>query len=188
MHTSTILTIAGSLRQHSFNRKLIAAARSESPEHAHLSEWSGLAAIPPFDEDAEAHPAPRPVAELRAAIAAADGVLIATPEYNGSIPGQLKNALDWASRPREASVLEGKPVAVMGASPSPSGAASAQADLRKVLGRSRAEVIGDELTVPAAFRQLDEHDRLLDVQLRAQLRALITELHAAGSSQAPVPA
>ncbi|MBB5808574.1 chromate reductase [Saccharothrix ecbatanensis] len=171
-----ILGIAGSIRAQSFNRRLLAAARHELPDGVRLAQWDGLASVPPFDEDAEDGPVPPAVAELREAIASAASLLIATPEYNGSIPGQLKNALDWASRPRGAAVLAGKPVAVVGASPSPHGAAMAQGDLRRVLTTSGASVVGEPVVVGQAFRQFDEHDRLLDHELRAALAGVLVEL------------
>ena len=94
-----ITGIAGSLRRESFNRKLLHAAAHEMPHGAELTVWDGLGAVPPFSEDLEAAPAPAGVTDLRQVIAEADGLLFATPEYNGSVPGQLKNAIDWASRP-----------------------------------------------------------------------------------------
>lgn len=174
--TTRILGIAGSLRQDSFNRNLLVAATHELPAGVELEIWDNLGHVPPFNEDLEAAPAPAAVAELRQAISVASGLLIATPEYNGSIPGQLKNALDWASRPYRGSALSGKPVAVIGASPSPGGAASAQADLRKVLARSGAVVADGRLPVPHAFRQLDETGRLVDRALRSGLAAVIENL------------
>ncbi|WP_199433500.1 NADPH-dependent FMN reductase [Qaidamihabitans albus] len=176
---STILTIAGSLRRGSFNRRLLRAVRHEQRhDGVEWTTWDGLGKLPPFDEDAERGPVPAAVADLRGAIEAADGLLIATPEYNGSVPGQLKNAIDWASRPYGAAVLGGKPAAVVGASPSSHGAAWAQADLRRVLGIAGADVVDGQLAVPEVFRQLDEHDRLLDDELRAGFVTLLAELHA----------
>src|SRR5688500_906793 len=99
MPAITVLGIAGSLRRGSFNRALLAAATHHLPADARLLVWDGLGAVPAFDQDAEAEPVPEAVADLRAAIAAADALLVSTPEYNGSIPGALKNAVDWASRP-----------------------------------------------------------------------------------------
>ena len=116
--------------------------------------------VPPFNEDWEADPAPLAVARLRDLIAGAGGLLIATPEYNGSKRGQLKNAMDWASRPYGAGALQGKPAAVISASPSPRGAAGAAADLRRVLTNTGASVIGSELAVPRAFTQF-RHDGYL---------------------------
>jgi chromate reductase len=130
-----VLCISGSLRRDSYNRKLLRAAGELAPPAAELVHWHGLKALPPFDEDDEHAPGAAVVA-LREAIARADALLIATPQYNASLPGQLKNALDWASRPYESNVLRGKPVAVIGASPSPSGAARSQAEARTVLARS----------------------------------------------------
>lgn len=104
--TVRITGIAGSLRRESFNRKLLHAAAHEMPHGAELTVWDGLGAVPPFSEDLEAAPAPAGVTDLRQVIAEADGLLFATPEYNGSVPGQLKNAIDWASRPRRGGVLK----------------------------------------------------------------------------------
>ena len=112
--------------------------------------------MPPFDEDAEAAPAPAAVADLRAAIAAADAVLFATPEYNGSVPGQLKNALDWVSRPYATNPLRNTPVAVVGASTGGFGAVWAQADLRRILARIGARVLDTELAVGHADTGFDE--------------------------------
>ncbi len=97
--TIRIAGIAGSLRRESFNRRLLHAAAHQMPPGAQLTLWDGLGAVPPFSEDLEAAPAPVGVTELRHLITGADAVLFATPEYNGSVPGQLKNAIDWASRP-----------------------------------------------------------------------------------------
>ncbi|SFB33778.1 NAD(P)H-dependent FMN reductase [Amycolatopsis marina] len=176
---STILTISGSLRRGSFNRRLLRALQHEH-RHAEVewTTWDSLGKLPPFDEDAERGPVPAAVADLRGAIGAADGLLIATPEYNGSVPGQLKNAIDWASRPSGAGVLKGIPAVVVGASPSQHGAAWAQADLRRVLGIAGADVVEGQLAVPEVFRQLDEHDRLLDDELRAGFETLLAELRA----------
>jgi chromate reductase, NAD(P)H dehydrogenase (quinone) len=123
-------------------------SKTDAPD-AELIVWDELAATPPFSEDDEEHP-PKVVRGLRATIADADAVLIVTPEYNSSIPGQLKNALDWASRPFPDNVLRGKPVAVIGASPSPGGAGRAQAETRTVLARVGAHVLPDGLSVPHA--------------------------------------
>jgi chromate reductase len=106
--TVRITAIAGSLRRESFNRRLLHAAAHEMPSGARLTMWDGLGAVPPFSEDLEAAPAPAGVAELRQVIAEADAVLLATPEYNGSVPGQFKNAMDWASRPPRRGALRGK--------------------------------------------------------------------------------
>ena len=171
-----ILGLVGSLRAGSFNRWLLAAAADELPADVTLEVWDGLEDIPPFNEDLESGPPPVAVAELRSVMENADGVLIATPEYNGSIPGQLKNALDWASRPRGAAVLEGKPVATLSASPSRRGGAGAQADLRKVLGVIGADIRGEEIAVPHIHQQFDQHGGLVDQELRARLHSTMAAL------------
>src|SRR4051812_48253066 len=127
-----ILAIAGSLRRDSHNVRLIRAAAETLPPGATLELWDGLRDVPLYDEDVDSRFTPAGVAALREAIAGADAVLIATPEYNASIPGVLKNALDWASRPYADNVLRGKPAAVVGASTGLFGAVWAQADTRKV--------------------------------------------------------
>lgn len=174
--TTKILGIAGSLRRESFNRKLLAAAAGHLPERVELSVWHGLGQLPLFNEDAEPEPVPIAVADLRRAVAEADGLLIATPEYNGSIPAPLKNAVDWASRPYGEGVLTGKPVAVIGASVTPYGAAWAQQELRKALGIAGAKVVDGHLPVPEAFRQFDDVGALIDVDIRDSLRELLTSL------------
>jgi probable blue pigment (indigoidine) exporter len=160
-NTIQVLGIAGSLRRRSHNRKLLAAAEELLPSGVGLESFDGLKAIPPYDEDDELEPTAAPVQELREAIAAADAVLISTPEYNSSIPGVLKNALDWASRPYDDNALRGKPVAVIGGSPSSFGAVRAQAELRKVLGAIGARVIDMELPVAAVDQAFDTDGRLL---------------------------
>jgi chromate reductase, NAD(P)H dehydrogenase (quinone) len=183
--------LAGSLRGGSVNRRLLAAVAYELPADVTLQVWDGLEEVPPFNEDLEGGPAPVAVAELRSVIKDADGVLIATPEDNGSIPGQLKNALDWASRPRGAEVLEGKPVATLSASPSRRGGARAQADLRKVLGVIGAEIRGEEIAVPHIHEQFDGNGGLVDQELRARLHstlaALIGPVAAAASAPRALP-
>jgi chromate reductase len=142
-----ILGICGSLRRDSHNCALLRAAARELPADARLETFAGLRAVPPYDEDEDVEPAPPAVRRLRQDIAAADAVLFATPEYNASIPGQLKNALDWASRPFPGNALRNKPVAVVGGSTGAFGAVWAQADLRRVLGALGARVVEGELAV-----------------------------------------
>ena len=170
-----VVGIVGSLRRDSYNRKLLRAADEVSPPGVEITAWDGLKAVPPFDEDDEANPA-EAVIELRRAVAEADALLVVSPEYNGSLPGPLKNALDWASRPRRETVLRDKPAAVIGASPSPSGARSAQADTRRVLARAGARVIDRELAVARAFECFDGDGRLVDDGLRSALSALLAEV------------
>jgi len=173
---TTVLTVTGSLRGGSLNRVLLDAATDLLGPHARVRRWDGLRDVPPFDEDAESGPVPPAVAELRAELAAADALLVATPEYNGSVPGQLKNAIDWASRPYGASTLVSVRAAVIGASPSPGGAARAQHELRHVLRVAGAEVSDLALPVPSAFGQFDERGQLLDPGIRAQLADVLEDL------------
>jgi chromate reductase len=171
-----ILGISGSLRRDSHNTRLLRAAASELPPGVELEPFDGLKAVPPYDEDDDVEPAPAGAAALRKAIASADALLIATPEYNSSIPGQLKNAIDWASRPFPDNVLRGKPVAVIGSSPSMFGAVWAQAELRKVLGATGARVLDRELPLPRAAEQFDADGRLLNEDLRKELRSILADL------------
>lgn len=170
----TILGIAGSLRAGSHNAQLLRLAAEELPDGVELVVFDGLAEIPAFDQDLE-DLAPDAVDALKAAIEAADGILIATPEYNGSIPGALKNALDWVSRPIAESPIRRKPVAVIGASTSAFGAVWAQRELKKVLGVMGARVLDVELPVAKADRALLEPA----VELLAGLAGVVEELVAA---------
>ena len=169
-----VLAVSGSLRRDSHNTHLLRAAAQQLPAGVELELYDGLKQIPPFDEDDEARPA-REVMEWRAAIDAADAVLFATPEYNSSIPGQLKNALDWASRPKSEAALLNKPVAVVGASKSMFGALWAQAELRKVLSASGARVLDAELAVATAHEAFDE-DSLIDAELADALATVVEGL------------
>jgi chromate reductase, NAD(P)H dehydrogenase (quinone) len=141
-----VLAISGSLRRGSYSTGILRAVLQDAPDGIAVELYDGLHRIPAFNQDLE-HDPPEPVRELNALIDSADAVLIATPEYNGSIPGALKNALDWASRPQGEASLIGKPVAVIGSSPSPFGAAWAQEHLRRSLGLSGAMVLEDELKI-----------------------------------------
>ncbi|MGZ4269300.1 MAG: NADPH-dependent FMN reductase [Solirubrobacteraceae bacterium] len=170
-----ILGIAGSLRRGSLNRRLLRAAAQSLPSGADLVEWEGLAGIPAFDEDLETTP-PEPVQELLEEIERADAVLIATPEYNASVPGALKNALDWASRPFPDNVLKEKPMAVVGASTGLFGAVWAQAEVRKALKASGAHILEDELPVGLADGAFTDDDRLQEPELAERLEDLIGDL------------
>jgi len=171
-----ILGITGSLRKESWNTKLLLAAAELLPEDVELEIWDGLKAVPPYDEDDDGEPAPALVAKLREAIASADAVLVATPEYNSSVPGQLKNALDWASRPIATTALRFKPVAVVGASTGAFGAVWAQAELRKVLSAIGARVIEGEVALGHADKRFDESGRLMDEDIREQLAEVVEGL------------
>jgi chromate reductase len=174
IRTMKILGIAGSLRAGSYNRQLLQLAASNLPDGVEVAVWEGLRDLPAFDEDAEGTPS-LAVAGFRAAVADANAVLIATPEYNGSIPGALKNALDWGSRPRETAAFRGKPVAVIGASPGSFGGVWAQAETRKVLGLMGSRVVGAELSLGKAHERLLEPDAELVEQLRAVIDLLVDE-------------
>jgi len=173
---TTIVALAGSLRGDSFNRRLLRAISGRVPAGVRMDVWEGLRAVPAFDEDLERGPTPLAVADLREQIRAADVVLIATPEYNGSVPGALKNALDWVSRPYATNALRGKPVAVIGASPSPGGARQAQEDLRRILAVIGAEVLDVELAVATVHRRFDPAGVVADDHLQRQLEQVLRRL------------
>src|SRR4051795_1031169 len=145
-----VLGLSGSLRSESHNTKLLRAAGSLLPPEAELVQFGGLKAIPPYDPDDDGGERPFAVRALAEAVGAADAVLVATPEYNHSLPGQLKNALDWLSRPLAESPLRNKPTAVVGAPPALSGAVGARPEARKVLPPIGARVIARELPIGMA--------------------------------------
>ena len=171
-----ILGISGSLRRDSHNTKLLRAAAELAPIGVELELWDGLKAIPPYDEDDDGVLAPDAVSELREALEAADAVLFATPEYNASVPGQLKNALDWASRPLRTNPLRNKPAAVVGASTGAFGAIWSQQELRKVLRTIGARVAENGVAVRHADRHFDEDGNLVDVELRRELEDVVAAL------------
>jgi len=183
-----VLGISGSLRRDSYNTKLLRAAEELLPAGVEYERWDGLKDIPPFNEDDDLEPAPAAVTELRNAIGKADAVLIATPEYNSSIPGLLKNALDWVSRPIVTNTLRNKPVAVVGASTGAFGAVWAQAELRKVLAAIGARVVDAEVAVGHAPTRFDEDGRLEDESLQEQLGETVETLLAAADARARVAA
>jgi len=170
-----ILGISGSVRRDSHNTRLLRAAAERLPAGAELVEWQGLAGLPVFDEDLE-DDRPAAVDEFLSAVEQADALLIATPEYNASMPGGLKNALDWASRPFPANALREKPAAVIGASTGLFGAVWAQADVRKVLGASGAHVVESELPVGMAQDAFDADGDLVDPELSARLGDVVADL------------
>jgi len=166
-----VLGISGSLRRASHNSALLRAAGELVEEEGYEFEvFDGLKEIPPYDEDDDVGAGPAPAARFRRAIADADALLFATPEYNSSIPGVLKNAVDWASRPAGAGPLRNKPVAVIGASTGMFGAVWAQAELRKVLGATGARVAEVELAVGHAHEHLDAGGHLTDPAQKEGLR------------------
>ncbi|MET0133317.1 MAG: NADPH-dependent FMN reductase [Kibdelosporangium sp.] len=166
-----VLGISGSLRAGSHSTNLLRNAAGL----ADLRLWTELAGVPPFNEDHEDDPSAAVVA-MRAEVAHADALLIATPEYNATIPGQLKNALDWLSRPYGDCELSNKPVAVVGVSPSDYGADWSQRDLRKVLGVCGAQVVERSLCIPRADQAFDNAGQLRDPAARATLAHLFADL------------
>jgi chromate reductase len=170
-----ILALPGSLRRGSYNRGLVRAARELAPEGVTVDVFD-LRALPFFDADVEALGDPRPVEALKDAISEADALLIATPEYNHGVPGVLKNAIDWASRPKAASVLAGKPVAIMGAG-GISGTRHAQEQLREHLRSARANVLEEPVVeVARSWERFDEHGDVIDLGVRFDVRDLLDAL------------
>ncbi len=172
-----ILGFAGSLRKQSYNRALLSAANEMVPDGVTLESFD-LEGIPPFNQDLELQP-PDKVKEFKAKIRAADAILIVTPEYNYSIPGVLKNAIDWASRPYGNNAFDGKPVAVMGASVGMLGTARAQYDLRRsFVFLNMFPLNQPEVLVPFAQDKVDGNGRVTDEKTRRKIRELLESLAA----------
>jgi chromate reductase len=165
-----VLAISGSLRDASNSTALLRALREEAPEGVEVILWDGLKSIPPYDQDDDIIPAPAPAATFRELVREVDAVFFATPEYNSSIPGALKNALDWGSRPLATNAFRNKPVAVISSSAGAFGGVWAAAELRKVLGAMGARVTEAELAVGHAHEKLDDEGHLADDDLRTGLR------------------
>jgi chromate reductase len=169
--------IAGSLRRGSYNQALLRAAGELAPPGMELRVFDRLAEIPLFSEDVEAEGDPEPVQALKRAIAEADALLVATPEYNFGVPGVLKNAIDWASRPPGSSVLAGKPAAVMGASPGTVGTARAQLQLRQAFVFTDTPTLPQpEVLVFRAHEKFDAEGRLTDEATRRFVGLLLRRL------------
>jgi chromate reductase, NAD(P)H dehydrogenase (quinone) len=172
-----ILAISGSLRAASHNTALLRAAGELGPEGVEVELYRGLELLPPYNEDWDTDHPPPEVDRLREAIEAADAVLFSTPEYNGTLPGQMKHAVDWASRPHgPGAALWGKPVAAIGASVTDYGAIWAQDHLRRALGLAGARVLDAEFPVAAAPRRFDADGRLADPETRERLAELMQSL------------
>jgi chromate reductase len=179
-----VLAIAGSLRRRSFNAALIRAALELAPACLEFDVYEDLGTMPHYNEDVRGAGEPRPVRRLERRVERADAVLFATPEYNYGVPGALKDAIDWISRPPDRSPLLGKPVSVIGASSGPQGSVRAQHALRAILLETGSMVMGKpEVLVNLAHQRFDGDLRLVDEATRAQvaqhLRALAgwTRLH-----------
>jgi chromate reductase len=174
--TITVLGIAGSLRRGSYNAAALRAAAELAPEGVTVEIFEGLREIPPYDEDVKQQGFPAPAEALRRQIAAADALLLVTPEYNYSVPGVLKNAIDWASRPPDRPT-DGKPTAIMGASPGTTGTARAQYHLRQILLSLNALVINrPEVMIGQAASRFDAEGKLTDETSRKLVGDLLTAL------------
>lgn len=171
----TILGVAGSLRKGSYNRAALRAAKELAPSEARI-EIFDLEGIPPFNQDEERRP-PERVVKFKERIRAADAILIVTPEYNYSVPGVLKNAIDWASRPYGDSAWDGKPVAVMGASSGTLGSARAQYHLRQsFVFLNMYPLNRPEVMIANAAKRFDEQGKLTDEDTRERIRSLLNTL------------
>ncbi len=171
-----VLAISGSLRAGSNNTALLRALREEAPAGVDVEVWDGLKEIPAYDADDDVTPGPVAVEALRNLIRKVDAVFFATPEYNSSVPGALKNALDWASRPIATNAFRNKPVAVIASSAGAFGGVWAAAELRKVLGAMGARVTDAELTVAHAHERFDDDGHLADDEIRQGLREALGTL------------
>lgn len=177
-----ILVLVGSLRRGSKTAELAHAVTHLLPTDAESTTYAALAELPHYDEDLDGDTPPETVTAFRAALARADAVVVASPEYNGSIPGVLKNAIDWASRPRGSAPLDGMPVAIVSVSPSPRGAQWAREDLVKVLRVAGARPLEDSLGVGTVMDALAD-GRLVDDDVERALRTLVDALVSAGAER-----
>jgi chromate reductase, NAD(P)H dehydrogenase (quinone) len=171
-----VLAISGSLRRDSNNTRLLRALREEAPEGVELTIWDGLREIPPYDADDDGVPGPPEVEAFRRLVRESDAVVFATPEYNSSIPGTLKNALDWGSRPLATNAFRNKPVGVIASSAGAFGAVWAAAELRKVLAAMGSRVAELELAVGHAPEKFDDEGRLVDDDVREGLHDALASL------------
>ena len=179
-----VLGISGSLRRDSYNTNLLRhAGELFEAEGMEFEIYDGLKDVPPYDQDDDREDAPEAVSRIREAVRDADAVFFATPEYNSSVPGALKNALDWVSRPFATNAMRDKPVAVVGASAGMFGAIWAQAEVRKVLGAMGARVAEGEVAIGHAMDRFDTEGRLnepnLEEEVREIVRALVAEAESA---------
>jgi NAD(P)H-dependent FMN reductase len=172
-----VLVLLGSLRARSVNRQLVELAVESAPAGVQLRLFDRLGEVPFYNEDIDNDAAPEPVVALRAAAAEADAALVVTPEYNGTIPGVLKNAIDWLSRPFGNGALKGKPAAVIGGSYGQYGGVWAHDDTRKTFGIAGPRIVeGLELSVP--FKSLDGKHPRENAEVAAKLRDIIGKLAA----------
>ncbi|MFF7855299.1 NAD(P)H-dependent oxidoreductase [Streptomyces sp. NPDC007904] len=184
--SARILALVGSLRAGSHNRQLAEAAVKLAPEGAEVALYEGLAEIPFYNEDIDVEGSvPAAAARLREAAAGADALLLFTPEYNGTIPAVLKNAIDWLSRPYGAGAISGKPVAVIGTAFGQYGGVWAQDEARKSVGIAGGKVIEDiKLSIPGSVTRFAELHPADDTEVAEQLTEVITRLHGHASEPA----
>jgi len=171
-----VLALTGSLRSDAFSTRLVNAAADLAPEGVEITRFERLEEIPGFNQDREDEVL-EIVEDLRSQIDAADALLVITPEYNASMPGQLKNAIDWASRPHGESALAGKPAAVLSSSPMPFGAIWANQQVRKAFTITGTPTVEREVAIGKVDEKIDESDRLTDDAARADVAALMAELN-----------
>ncbi|MEU9390953.1 NAD(P)H-dependent oxidoreductase [Streptomyces sp. NPDC048324] len=174
-----ILALVGSLRAGSTNRQLAEAAVKFAPEGADVEIFEGLSEIPFYNEDVDVEGSvPEAAARLRAAAQASDAFLLFSPEYNGTIPAVLKNAIDWLSRPYGAGAFGGKPVAVVGTAFGQYGGVWAQDEARKAVGIAGGKVIEDlKLSIPGSLTRFAETHPADDAEVAAQLTEVVARLH-----------
>ncbi|MFE9774785.1 NADPH-dependent FMN reductase [Streptomyces sp. NPDC005931] len=174
-----ILALVGSLRAGSHNRQLAEAAVKLAPEGAEVTLYEGLAEIPFYNEDVDVEgQVPAAAAHLREAAAGADALLLFTPEYNGTIPAVLKNAIDWLSRPYGAGAISGKPVAVVGTAFGQYGGVWAQDEARKSVGIAGGRVIEDiKLSIPGSMTRFAQTHPADDTEVAEQLTEVVARLH-----------
>jgi len=175
MGRATVLTLVGSLRAASINRQLAEAAAHAAPDHVDVIHYDGLDEIPFYNEDLDTDDPPAAVGALRAAVANADAVLIVTPEYNGTIPAVLKNAIDWLSRPYGNSAVTDKPLAVVGTAMGRFGGVWAHDDTRKSFGIAGARVV-DSITLSLPVAALDGKHPRESAEVTSSLREILAEL------------
>ncbi|MFD4183314.1 NAD(P)H-dependent oxidoreductase [Rhodococcus sp. NPDC058514] len=177
MSQANVLVLVGSLRAASVNRQLAETAAAVAPEGANVTVYEGLAEVPFYNEDIDVAGTIASVDALRAAAGAADALLLVTPEYNGTIPAVLKNAIDWISRPYGVGAVSGKPVAVISASPSPNGAKWAHEDTTKAVGIAGGKVVEDTaLVIGGAFEKFGDRHASENAEVSAQLAKVVTDL------------
>ncbi len=172
-----VLAISGSLRAASYNTALLRAAAELAPTGVEFELYDGLESLPPYNEDRDRDVPPAEVSRLRAAIAGADAILFSTPEYNATLPGQMKQVVDWGSRPRgPGAALWGKPVAAIGASVTDYGAMWAQDHLQRALGIAGARVVETGFAVANADERFDDDGRLVEPETRERLAEIVQDL------------